>query len=175
MGPRQALIFVAFLATTCLAELTKDNAVPLNLVIKNSAGTAQVNFIPKNRTDVQAEKKAMIDFANSEFSDSDNTGETQDVLEEDQSELALEKEEADYDDEEIESQSLEDDDDIEDLSGGEAPQSGEDVLSFDDNNESESETFDDYDPDEDSAADAEGDDNDSDANFTESDDEQVNQ
>ena len=173
MGLRQALIFVAFLATACLAELWKDNAVPINLVVEDSAEIAQVNLRRENRTDVQAGKKTMINFAKSEISDLDNSGKTQDVFEEDQSALALEKEKADYDDEEIESQGLEDDNDIEDLSGGETPQSNEEVLSFDNDNEGESETYDDYDPDEDSAADAEGYDNDSDANFTEADDEQV--
>ena len=118
MGWRKTFIFVAFLATTCLAERSKDYADPLNLVIKSSVETTQVNFIPKNRSDVQAGKKAMINFAKSEFSDSDNSGETQDVLEEDQSALTSEKEEADYDDEEIENQGLEDDNNIEDLSAG---------------------------------------------------------
>ena len=161
----QVAVTLAFLAASCFAK--EDNSIPLSFVVQRQP-EVPITIVAKNRTDVQAEKKAIIDFASSEFTDS---GGGDDLLEEDQSELALEKEEADYDDEEIENQSVEDDNDVEDLSSGEKQESGEEELSFDDD-ESGDNAYDDYDPDEDSAAD-EDDASDSDANFSEADDEQI--
>ncbi|XP_065051247.1 uncharacterized protein LOC135680930 isoform X2 [Rhopilema esculentum] len=163
----QVAVTLAFLAASCFAEVKEDNSVPLSFVVQRQP-EVPITIVAKNRTDVQAEKKAIIDFASSEFTDS---GGGDDLLEEDQSELALEKEEADYDDEEIENQSVEDDNDVEDLSSGEKQESVDEELSFDDD-ESGDNAYDDYDPDEDSAAD-EDDASDSDANFSEADDEQI--
>ena len=170
MGQRQAYIILAFLATACFAEVSKPNAIPVDLLAPQRA-EAPVTFVVKNQTDVRADKKAMIDFS-SEFADSGN-GESDDLLEEDQSEMALEKEEADYDDQEIQNQSMEDDNDIEDLSGGSSIQPSGDELSFEDEEDSSEQTYDDYDPDEDSAADDDNDDADNNASFSEADDEQV--
>ena len=158
------------MATACFAEVSKPNAIPLDLLAPQKA-EAPVRFVVKNQTDVRADKKAMIDFS-SEFADNGN-GESDDLLEEDQSEMALEKEEADYDDEEIQNQSMEDDNDVEDLSGGSSIQPSGDELSFEDDEDASEQTYDDYDPDEDSAADDDNDDADNNASFSEADDEQV--
>ena len=166
MGQRQAYIILAFLAAACLADVSQPNAIPVNIMAPQKA-EAPVTFVVKNQTDVRADKKAMIDFS-SEFAENGN-GDSDDLLEEDQSEAALEKEEADYDDQEIEDQSLEDDNDVEDLSGGSTIQPSGDELSFEDD-ESDDQSYDDYDSDEDSAAD---DDEEEDNTFTEADDEQV--
>lgn len=169
MNRRQVYIILAFLATACFADVSKPDAIPVDIMAPKKA-EAPVSFVVKNQTDVRADKKAMIDFS-SEFAENGNS-ESDDLLEEDQSEMALEKEEADYDDAEIENQTIEDDNDIEDLSGGSTIQPSGDELSFEDDDDSDQQTYDDYDADEDSAAD-ENDDGDSDASFTESDDKQV--
>ena len=170
MGHRQAYLIIAFLAAACLADVSKPNAIPVDLLAPQRA-EAPVTYVVRNQTDVRADKKTMIDFS-SEFAENGNE-ESDDLLEEDQSEMALEKEEADYDDEEIQSQSMEDDSDVEDLSGGTSVQSSGDELSFEDEEDSGDQTYDDYDPDEDSAADDDNDDDDNNASFTEADDEQV--
>lgn len=170
MCRRQAYIILAFLAAACFADVSKPNSIQVDIMAPTIAD-APVTFAAKNQTDVRADKKAMIDFS-SEFSENGNDG-SDDLLEEDQSEMALEKEEADYDDSEIEDQMLEDDNDIEDLSGGATIQPRGDELSFDDEEDADEQSYDDYDSDEDSAADDDNDDGDSNANFTEADDEQV--
>ncbi len=158
----QVCVLVAYLATTCLAEVDRPNVILPN---KNVAQQPLQNLMVQNTNNVKAAKKEMIDFAASEFSDDASD----DVAENDQSEVALEKEEADYDDNEIETQSLADDDDVADLSGGESAQSDQESMTFDD--DSSDQSYDDYDADEDSAASDESDD--SDSNFTESGDEEV--
>ena len=171
MNQRQVYFVLAFLAAACLADVSKPDAIRLDLLAPQKP-EAPVTYVVKNQTDVRADKKAMIDFS-SEFADNGGAELNDDLQEEDQSEMALEKEEADYDDEEILSQDMEDDNDVEDLSGGESMQTSGEELSFEDDDEGESQSYEDYDPDEDSAADDDSDGDNSNASFTEADDEQV--
>ena len=171
MNQRQVFFVLAFLAAACLADVSKPDAIRVDIFGPQKPETP-VTYVVKNQTDVRADKKAMIDFS-SEFADNGGAEPDDDLQEEDQSEMALEKEEADYDDEEILSQDMEDDNDVEDLSGGESMQTSGEELSFEDDDEGDSQSYEDYDPDEDSAADDDSEGDNSNASFTEADDEQV--